>query len=288
MAKKEKIVKDTAERWLLTYADLMNLLLIFFIILYAMSKVDQNKFDALSTALNQAFNPLQGSGVMPYPDKNSLIDRIKNTGEIENEPGKGKEGESEGTGAESKVMEILKEKVEELVKEMGLQGIVTVTQQERGVQISIPSNVLFKPGSDEIEGYAAGEIENIGKILNSISKNQIKIEGHTDADPINTPRFASNWDLSAARAVRVLRFLIEKNNIDGHRISATGYGEMWPITENNSEENKARNRRVDIVILKASFDKASPDKISTEESSSKTVNPLEEEQSKTKNPEIKH
>jgi chemotaxis protein MotB len=93
----------------------------------------------------------------------------------------------------------------------------------------------------------------------SFSENSIRIEGHTDNDPISTPLFPSNWELSSARATNVLRFLIEKTKLKAENLSAVGYGEFHPLLPNTSKENKAKNRRVDIVILKQDASKSEPD-----------------------------
>lgn len=254
---KMRTIKSSTDRWLLTYADMMNLLLIFFIVLYSMSQIDQAKYEALSQALRQAFQSEQmgkdseesTKSIIQAPGKNGLLEGGSTFYPAELE-------------SEKKAMEIVIEKIEAMIEASGLVGQVNVTKQERGIQISIPSQLLFQVGSDVLEPTHQEKLMQIGSILQSeaLIKNQIRIEGHTDSDPINTPRFASNWELSAARAVSVLRFLIEKNRLASNRIAATGYGEMWPLQPNTSAENKSKNRRVDIVILRSLYENIVPAK----------------------------
>lgn len=246
MAKKEKVVKDTAERWLLTYADLMNLLLIFFIILYAMSQTDQKKFDQLKESFAKVLGtytkydthvPTGANGgnsilTMKYAAKSQAV--IANS-------------------AEESQMEKVKQKVEGIIKKQGLKGDVEVSVQERGVVISITAQLLFRSGSATIESNSAKTVLEIGReVLSKLSGKKIRIEGHTDNDPLgpNNP-FVDNWGLSNARAINVLRMLLKNiPSLNEKEYSATGYGEFSPRVPNTSVVNKQKNRRVDIVILK--------------------------------------
>ncbi len=246
---KEKVVKDNAERWLLTYADLMNLLLIFFIILYSISQTDKAKFDQLSNSirvslglsvLTDSLRPSSGSsGAAIIPSDKAPSPVIT-------------------SGMEQQQMEAVKKKVEELVKKNSLTGKIDVSMEERGVDISITAQLLFKPGSDSVEPNSKPTIKDIGTILSEIPGKQIRVEGHTDSDPIHNSKFDSNWELSVARATKVVRLLIDKSNISPKLIAPTGYGEEWPVAPNSSVENKAMNRRVNIVILKDVYSQTGP------------------------------
>jgi chemotaxis protein MotB len=240
---KVKAVKDNTERWLLTYSDLMNLLLIFFIILYAMSQVDAEKFNQLAASLREELGTSQaGTYIGTTGVSNSLIDLNE---------------ESSSTvipdNLEKKQMEEIKKRVEVLVKEKGLTDLVRVTVQERGVEISMQDKILFKSGSAAYEASAKATLAEIGKIIKSLPGNQIRVEGHTDNDPINTALFPSNWELSSARATNVVRTLIDLAGLNPLKISAIGYGEFRPKAPNTAPDNKRINRRVDIVIVKNSF-----------------------------------
>lgn len=245
---KVKVEKDGAERWLLTYADLMNLLVIFFIVLYSMSQVDTAKFNQLASSLKQSLGiSSSNTYVMPSGGANSLVnlDTIAPSTVI---PSKVKIEEAK--------MEDAKAKLDELLKTNNLTDNIKVTVEERGVKISITSHYLFSSGSAQLEKNSKPTIEEIGKTLLGFNANHIRIEGHTDVDPINTPMYPSNWELSSARASTVLRLLTSKVGINPKNISAVGYSEYHPEYPNDTEENKAKNRRVDIVILKDDFSKA--------------------------------
>jgi chemotaxis protein MotB len=241
---KAKVEKDSAERWLLTYADLMNLLLILFIILYAMSQLDSAKYNQLARSLSRAFGD---SSAASYIGTTGMANSIVPL-------------ESDGfsstvipTSLEAQQMQAVEQKVTELVASENLKGSVDVTMEERGIVISIRAQVLFKSGSSDIEATSVKTVESIGKVLLSIPGNQIKIEGHTDNDPITTSLFPSNWELSSVRATNVLRLLVDKAGINPKMISAVGYGEFRPKVPNTTAENKAINRRVNIVIVKSMY-----------------------------------
>lgn len=239
---KEKVVKDNSERWLLTYADLMNLLLILFILLFAYSQVDTQKFQQLS----QSFSSVFGLGDPPSAVQggsssgNSLVDfpAIMPSPVI---PSQYEEQQVEGIANE----------LSGLVEAEGLEGNVDVKLQERGVVISIRAQLIFRSGSAEVEKSSAEDIIKIGRdILSKIPDKYIRVEGHTDDVPIKTSAFPSNWELSGARANNVLKLLVEQGGVNPKMISFIGYGENQPRVPNDSDANRAKNRRVDIVILR--------------------------------------
>lgn len=240
---KVKVEKDNAERWLLTYADLMNLLLILFIILFAMSQVDTEKFQQLSQSLSAAFGNGSPPSVLQGGDSGNSLVNFPATMPSPVIPSK----------LEEQQMEALKGEITDMVKQEGLSSNVTVALQERGIVITINERVLFKSGSAEIEKQSQENVINIGKnILSKIPNKFIRIEGHTDNVPIKSALFPSNWELSADRATNVLRLLVDQAGISPKIISAVGYGEYTPLVPNNSDANRAKNRRVDIVILRDS------------------------------------
>jgi len=243
MLKKAKVQKDTIDRWLLTYSDLMNLLLIFFIILYAISQVDSSKYNQLAYSLREAFGTSASSTYIgTHGSSNSIIDLDSGSASTVI-PDK----------LEDTQMEEVKKKIDEVVAKSGIDNSIEVTIKERGIEISIRDSLLFKSGSSDIEPKAKETIVQIGNILHNLSDNQIRVEGHTDNEPIRTTQYPSNWELSSARAVNVLRILIDESGIDPKMVSAIGYGEFRPKLPNTSIENKIKNRRVDIVVVKESL-----------------------------------
>lgn len=245
---KVKVEKDGAERYLLTYADLMNLLLIFFIVLYSMSQVDSQKFQQLSTSLRSVFGEYMPGGTIGQQGSGTSLLPLNPSDSPLPSPLPQK--------VEQQRMGEVKDEVSKLIEAQHLNGDVTVNLEERGVVVSITAKLLFKSGSADIERDSIPVIENIGKMLLSLPGNHIRVEGHTDTDPIRTSFFPSNWELSSARATNVLRLLVEKSGINPTVISAVGYGEYRPKFPNDSEEHKAANRRVDIVLVSSIYDKS--------------------------------
>lgn len=229
------------ERWLITYADLITLLMIFFVLMYTISNVNSKKFAQLSASMSEALLG-QNSGFFLGEAPGPLI--------------------IEGGHSPKQEMENImsaKDKLEKYIEEKGLKGKVEITVEERGLVISLKEALLFKIGSADITPEARTVIDNVGQELAKMP-NSIRIEGHTCNLPINTAKFPSNWELSTARATNVVRFLVNHVGIDPNRLSAAGYGEFRPIVPNTSETNRARNRRVDIVVMKSIFDAAEPGK----------------------------
>ena len=242
---------------MITYSDLITLLLIFFIIMYAMSKVDIAKFLTLSESLNQALNPsnqipLNGLG------KTALLS-------VEN-PSVGRTtsrsaatlGTASLTAAQRKqVQQIIAEdkqfsnlyaSLEHYIKAHGLSASVTIQNQQRGIQISLSDVVFFNTGEATLQAQDMVVLAGLVPFLQQLS-NQILVEGYTDSVPIHTGQFPSNWELSTGRALTVLEFL-QGHGISPRRLSAVGYGQYHPLYSNATHVGRAQNRRVNIVILR--------------------------------------
>ncbi len=243
-----KIEKDNSERWLLTYADLMNLLLILFILLYTLRTVDATKYINLSKSLNSSFGS-QKTAAMPNNggSQNSLSPTAFDLSSA-----------AIPSYLEEQQLQEIAELVNAYAKNEFLAGSIDVSIEERGVNISISARVLFKSGSAVVEEPSVETILKIGKIITSFSGKHVIVEGHTDTDPINTAQFPDNLELSTARANSVLRILVNEAGIAPEIISAAGYGEFRPKVPNTTTENKAINRRVDIVVLKSLYSKSEP------------------------------
>ena len=233
------------ERWLITYADLITLLMVFFIIMYAMSTLNQKKYEVLATSLKSAFNTGSGENTIADFQGNAILTSMKDT--INSETLKNME--------DQQLREMAK-KVQEQVDKHQMQNSIHVTINERGLVISLVDKVLFNSGEAELTPKAKVFLDKIIDIIAKIP-NQIRVEGHTDNLPISNIRFPSNWELSTARATRVIAFLIEKQ-LPAEKLSAAGYGEYRPVVPNTSEQNRSLNRRVDIVILRSSLNQQEP------------------------------
>lgn len=234
--RRDDIPQDNPDRWLLTYADLITLLLAFFIIMYSMSRIDAKKFGQVSQAL-QGILKGGGPSAIHLPDLNSLS------------PGHGimRVGD----------LKMLQTKVQQQVNKLGRDKDVAAEVNERGLVIHIMESAMFdearadlKPRARELLDLVAGDIVHL--------PNQVRVEGHTDDRPINTDRFPSNWELSTARATAVVRYMIDNHGYPPEKISALGYASYRPFLPNNSMENRARNRRVDIVVLTMELSQKEP------------------------------
>ncbi len=250
--------EGSRDRWLITYADLITLLMIFFILMYTMSQVDAQKYAAVANSLSvvltgQAMSVLDTQGP-------SLIEGLSGQDMPQNQ-----DGFEQGQLEEVKklVTEFIAAKDQEAQQGMTnsqaikLSEHIIVYEQERGLVISFKDALLFPSGSDQLTPYAAAIIAEVGKTLTNLP-NYIRVEGHTDNLPINTSRFASNWELSVLRSATVVHVLSESAQIPAERLAIIGYGEHRPLVPNDNESYRAMNRRVDIVILKKKYDYFEP------------------------------
>lgn len=237
-------------RWLLTYSDMITLLMVFFIVLYAMSEVDKGKYAALANSLRQAFGGgnlivSTGTGVgdgVSVPMPADLVPPV-------NPSDAGTAGEAQGTGqGEGASRDPLENIGLGLYADFARDGRFTAWISERGLTISLAGNAFFDSGKADIKPEMRPLLDEIARRLQGVT-NDISVEGFADSDPIHTPEFPSNWYLSAARANQVRDYL-ESRGIPGERMIAVSYGETRPVFSNATEEGKAKNRRVDVVILR--------------------------------------
>nr|WP_314861266.1 flagellar motor protein MotD [uncultured Undibacterium sp.] len=231
---------DNHERWLVSYADFMTLLFAFFVVMYAISSVNDGKYRVLSNALNGAFGTVVvPSGVIPdlKNSQTSLIDKFPVIKSRNAEPLR-KEREKMTTVARD-ILSVL----EPLVRE----GKVRVTQTSRGVSIEINASLLFAPGEAKLNADSIQALNAIALVLRT-DNHSIQVEGFTDNVPIKNSTYPSNWELSAVRASRVARLFME-NGVDENRMTAVGQGPKLPVGSNDTAEGRARNRRVTVTIL---------------------------------------
>lgn len=249
------------ERWLITYSDLITLLMIFFIIMYSMSQINAAKYAAVANSLSvvlsgQAMSLLDTQGPSMAP---GIAGQQLPEGDNKNPS---KQGELEDV--KKKIAEFIKTEDAKAGEKAGQAGAtaklsdnITVTEQERGLVISFKEALLFPSGSDVLTPQAHSIIVQVAGSLLDLP-NFIRVEGHTDNLPISSGKFASNWELSTMRAANVVHVLNGEAGIPSDRLSIVGYGEYRPLVPNDSEVNRAINRRVDIVILKKKYDYFEP------------------------------
>lgn len=273
----EEPEKDNGERWLLTYSDLITLLMVFFVVLYSMSQIDANKFKAVADSLSKALgggtpakmeiatNP-SGPSMFQTGNPQSKATQPGTTNNKDNNANTNSGGQG-NTDAENMTIEGIKAKLDKFAADNGIQAKLVSSIEERGLVISIQDTLLFESGSADVTPRAREILDKVITVLAPTS-NYIKIEGHTDNLPINTARFPSNWELSVLRATNVLQIMAGPNKISSDRLSATGYGEYRPVASNDSDAGRAKNRRVDLVILRSKYDLTEPGSSSASASSS--------------------
>ncbi len=217
--------------------------MIFFVVMYTISNVNSKKFAQLSTSMSEALLG-QNTGYFLGEAPGPLL--LKDLG---------------GAGAKAELanMQTAMKQIQEYIKNQGLKGKVEVSQEERGLVISLKEALLFRIGSADITPESRNVILKVGQILIKLPNN-IRIEGHTCNLPINTAQFPSNWELATTRATNVVKFLVNQVGIRPEKLSAVGYGEFRPMVPNTTEINRAKNRRVDIVVLRSIYEAAEPGK----------------------------
>ncbi|MFQ6604304.1 MAG: flagellar motor protein MotB [Fidelibacterota bacterium] len=229
--------------WLMTYGDLMTLLLTFFILLFSMSETKMDKFAQLVQSLRSAI----GKEDVPMAGTREGLEML-NMG-TESKP----EAVDELGGMVQAELDSIQSEVEEFIMKNKLGGQVQVKQDGRGAVITISDLVLFPPGETAINPEGLDILNKVKDMLKQFDYH-IKVEGHTDNRPINTELFPSNWELSANRASRIVRYLIE-NGIPPEQLSAEGFAEYRPVGNNNTVEGRNKNRRVEIVYERGSIER---------------------------------
>lgn len=237
---------EGSERWLLTYADLITLLLGLFVILYAMSKIDQGKYNEVALALSQAFGGktiLSGNGgitPMPAPPPQNSAD---NNDEVSSD------------SEQNEVSQNINKALEKYVQS----SKVSIVESSEELTIHLLETLLFETGSDALKPEAKNVLNELSDLIR-VLPNKIRVEGHTDNIPINTPQFPSNWHLSIARSLNTAYYMMQKG-VNPQKISILGYSEYKPINPNDTAEDRSKNRRVDIVIIKPDNNHSTPQNV---------------------------
>ena len=223
------------ERWLITYADMITLLMAFFIMLYAMSVVNLDKFNQLAISVRSGFG---GDEPKLMYDTLGVFDVDQSTG-----------GTRGGPGGLSDVLGVMKLVAGTVGKQLGSSDKGNVKYSASGGNVTIrvhSDDILFARGSAELTTAARRTLHAVAAGLRAVT-GRVRVEGHTRDLPIHG-RFASNWELSAQRAINVVMFLTEDEDVSARRLSAMGFADSMPVAPNTSEANRAQNRRIDIVL----------------------------------------
>jgi len=215
--------------WLATFGDLMSLLLTFFVLLLSFSTMSVTDFQHAMGALQGSLGMLSGEPQLSLPIRQSMP-------------------KSEGNLQQAEVITKAAQELETAIEQAGLQSDVQIEEATTGLIIRVADKLFFETADSELKSSATNFLDKLGAVLSPLP-NKINVQGHTDNRPINTERYASNWELSGMRALQVAQYFIETTKISPERMSFTGYSEYRPLVPNNSPERWAQNRRVEIHIL---------------------------------------
>ncbi len=241
---------ENHERWLVTYADMITLLMVLFIVLFSIGQTDLEKFRRLQAGLNDAFGT-EIPGVLSANGEGLLNDQAAFGAEraAEADAAIAALDAARRALAEDRVaLEGTREELDHRLTALGVREDVELRIDERGLIVTIVTDqVLFAPGADGILGEGTSILTAVGAALHDLP-NLVSVEGHTDDVPISSGRFASNWELSTSRATSVLRMLVETADIAPDRLAAGGYADTRPVADNATVEGRAANRRVEVVV----------------------------------------
>lgn len=237
--RKQEEEHENHERWMVSYADFLTLLFAFFVVMYAISSVNEGKYRVLSESIVSAFrNETVSSG-----GQSIVVIQASSSQPKQVEPNKTQDLAKQRQ--REKMRNVAKD-ILEVLAPLVQQGKVRVLETTRGVTIEINDSILFSPGQAQLHPTSVKAMQAVAEVL-AASDFPIIIEGHTDNVPINTLQFPSNWELSAVRATTVLRLFADAG-VGAERLTAIGYGETRPVEPNLLAEGRARNRRVTIMI----------------------------------------
>ncbi|HGY55131.1 MAG TPA: hypothetical protein ENK44_05495 [Caldithrix abyssi] len=223
---KEEIEEPSAPFWMVTFSDMVTLLLVFFILILSYSTIELEKFKGAMSSMKGALGVLPEMGSMEKTKKIELNKEMEERRE-----------------------EIYKrmETLGQMMKDMKLEGMVELDYSASGIHIRLGDNVLFDPGKARLKPKALKILAGIAQMVKGMGM-EIYVEGHTDNVPIHTSQFPSNWELSTARALSVVRYLHDIEGIPAEHLAAVGHGEHRPLVPNDSPQGRAKNRRVEIFI----------------------------------------
>lgn len=259
--------RESRDRWMITYADLITLLLIFFVILYAMSSLDTDKYNIVTGSLSETFK----SGTTVLEGGNGILDAGKST---ENKPestdgnedaaatarpndGSGEQAENETPSARELAFREQETKLAELmgvithyVEENNLGEQIFVADKPQGIEITLSDRFLFDIGKADLKSPAFPALQQLSGLFKDIGA-KISIEGHTDNTPVSSAsQFNDNWELSGARALSVLRFFLDHEGLKPDTFQYAGYADTQPTADNTTIAGKQKNRRVEIIVMR--------------------------------------
>lgn len=272
MAKrKEDAPPAGSPAWMATFSDLMNLLLCFFVMLFAMSSIEEAKLQEFVAAMNNTFSIFDG-GASAIGDGILISNGVSQLNELDqyiNSTGKVADSDTDGESMEEfekspealeemleeqrlQENEVRAEAIEEALRENEIADEVEISFTAQYVKLTMNGGLLFDSGSAQLKEEAQLIIDKVGVILERYGDGTIEIEGHTDNVPINSAQYPSNEELSSARALSVFYYLLESTSLNPVGVKHAGMGERVPIADNGTSEGRSRNRRVEILIYNPS------------------------------------
>jgi len=255
--------KKGAPAWQCTFADLMNLLLCFFVLLFSMSTVDAQKFQMIAASFSETFSifdagataigdgVLISNGVSQLNELDQYINSTGKTAESESDHNEIEEYEEFARKMEEEKLaasEELAEKVQEAAQEQNLDKDIDITFTSQYVQLTLKGSILFDSGKADLRADAMPVIEKVAMILDRYAESTIEIEGHTDNVPMSSARYESNDVLSSYRALAMFDYLVQNTSLDPAMLKHAGRGEYVPVADNSTPEGRAKNRRIEIKI----------------------------------------
>jgi len=244
---KHKKGAEGSERWLVSYADLLTLVFAFFVVMFASTQTDRSKAQQISQAVQKAF---QSSSISPQVAAilgGTVDDKGRGNAQLKGPAAKVHEKPIDQPIHQLDLTSAIKALRTSLSTEMN-QGQVNIHLEQRGAVISLNAQTVFPSGGDTVDAAVRPMLAKVALTLNQLP-NPVRLEGHTDAQPISNQRFRSNWELSAARSIAMLKILNERYGINRERMAIIGYADTDAIADNTTEEGRMKNRRVDLVIL---------------------------------------
>ncbi len=227
-------LKINHERWLVSYADFITLLFAFFVVMYSISQVNESKYRVLSSTLEEAFKPIPKSAKPIQIGSPSLSSELSVT--------------SANSAASRGNLPLLESQFRQEFSELLDDQLMQISSNEMWLQIELRDSILFPSGSAEVSAQAQRIFSSVADILRQ-TNNPVQIEGFTDNVPIQTAQYPSNWELSAARASAIVKWMV-RERVEPSRLAAVGYGEFQPLASNQTEQGRAQNRRVAIMIAR--------------------------------------
>ena len=245
MSKKKHEEHENHERWLVSYADFITLLFAFFVVMYSISSVNEGRFRTVSDSIKAALHPIVSPPAIPTPFQ---VGNNKPSSIVPNV-----------VPSRDMAVRRLQQALKTLQASVRPETVQITEPGDSTIVLSLPELVLFESGAATLRAEAMPFLQALAEALVELDR-QIKVQGHTDNIPIRSAQFPSNWELSAIRAVMVVRALGELYGVPSQNLSAVGFADSRPVTDNQTPENRAKNRRVEIVVLERKQAPPPPDR----------------------------